>query len=482
MIKSKLIRLLKSLDANELARFEDFVSSPYFNKKSSLTPFLTELRRAYPNFHEENIKKKEIHKKLFPNQTVDLKKLGYLQSDLTKLVLQFLKLEKQSSQKDLALANALAERKLDRLFQKEVQLVQQDQDKKSIRGAMRYKFNFELYDLNDRHFIRSNQRKDDKNAHLASENLDLFYVCRKLQYFVVLLNRKQILGKDLDIPHLKFILDYAKSHFVDNPIVKAYYEVILMQTVEKPLPHFYNLKATISAHKEVFSSREIAEIYEEAINFCIQRISFDQTFYIGEALKLYMEFLDSGNMYHNGILSHWKFKNIIKLGLLLNRFDFVEKFIMKYIDKIAEKHRNKALNYNLAELQFGMQNFESAQEYLSILFQEDLEIAYTLGSRMMLIKIFYQNQDEEAMLSQIAAFAIYLKRSKNISNTKKKIYLNFCDILNKILRQNPKHYKKIEQEINQTKLLTDSNWLMKVYKELMPKSLINSNSKVNEII
>ena len=90
---------------------------------------------------------------------------------------------------------------------------------------------------------------------------------------------------------------------------------------------------------------------------------------------------------------------------------------------------------------------------------------------MMLIKIFYHNNDLEALLSQISAFTIYLKRSKNISNTKKKIYLNFCELLNKIMRQNPKHYAKIEAEIKNTKLITATNWLLTVYHDMKPEGI-----------
>jgi len=117
---------------------------------------------------------------------------------------------------------------------------------------------------------------------------------------------------------------------------------------------------------------------------------------------------------------------------------------------------------------YQMQNYSTAQEYLNKVFVKDLELVYNLGSRMMLIKIFYHNNEMDALLSQIAAFTIFLKRAKKISNTKKKIYLNFCDILNKIMRQNLKHYEKIEQEINDTKLLTATSWLLRVYQEMKP--------------
>jgi len=472
MLNSKMIRILSSLKVEELPRLIEFLESPYFNKKIILTQLCKYLCKIHPEFNESNTNKRTIYNKVYPNKDYNEKHLGYLQSDLIKLILEFLKVENiRKEEFSTSLVSVFAERTLVSLYQKEVKKLKKNLKLTNRKGIDHYWKNFEINDKEDRYFISRNERKDDISAHLASKNLDLFYVSRKLQYFTVLLNRKAMLGKEIIIPSMEFILQYAKQNFDDIPIVNAYYEIIMLQTKEKSLPHFYRLQEIIVNHSREFSKKEIGEIYEEAINYCIQRISYNQEFYINEALKLYSEFLSSGNMYQNGFLSHWKFKNIVKLGLLLNRFEFVETFITTYADKLEPAHKTKALNYNLAELYFAMENYDMAQEYLSKVFLNDLELAYNLGSRMMLIKIFYHKNEMEALLSQIAAFTIYLKRSKNVSNTKKKIYLNFCDLLNKILRQNPKHYAKIKTEIENTKLLTATNWLLNAYQEQMPKAV-----------
>ena len=473
MLNSKLIRVLASLKPSELPRLQEFVESPYFNKKESLRLLCIYLCGIYPQFDALNVEKRKVFNNVFPMSKYNEKQLGYLQSDLIRLILQFFKVERiQAKEYSTSMMSILSERSLKSLYHKEVKQLKTNLSQITGKGTDHYWMSFKLYDKEDRLFIAKNERKDDMSAHHASMNLDLFYVCRKLQYYTVLLNRRSILSKEITIPNMDFILEYAKNNFDDVPIINAYCEVIMMQTKEVSLPHFYQLQEIIQKHNEAFSKKEIAEIYEEAINYCIQRISYDQVFYINEALKLYMVFLDSGNMYQNGFLSHWKFKNIIKLGLLLDRFEFVETFILSYIDKIESHHKVKALNYNFAELYFAMENYDQAQEYLSKVFFNDLELAYNLGSRMMLIKIYYHKDEMDALLSQIAAFTIFLKRSKNILNTKKKIYLNFCDILNKILRQNPKHYTKIKLEIKNTKLLTATNWLLNVYHEKLPSELI----------
>lgn len=484
MINSKLILVLSALKKEEMLRFLDFVKSPFFNKKRHLNIFCEVLSEIHPTFDTENVEKRAIYNKIFPGKPYDEKQLGYMQSDLTKLGLKFMSiLSQENDNLNLPLVKALAKRKLHQLYTKESNKLEAFLKNSINKGANHYKLCFDFFDIKDQYFISQNERKDDLSAHLASENLDLFFISRKLQYFTVLLNRKSILGKEITIPNMDFVLSYAKAYFGSNPIINAYYEVIMMQTEDYSLDHFNKLKNIIAQHEEKFSPKETAEIYEEAINYCIQRISFNQEFYTDEALYLYMQFLDSGFMYQNGKLSHWKFKNIIKLGLLLNRFEFVKQFILDYQERLETKHLTKALNYNYAELYFAMENYDIAQEHLRIVLSHDLELAYNLGSRMMLIKIFYHNNDIDALLSQIAAFTIFLKRSQNISNTKKKIYLNFCDIINKIMRQNLKHYEKIEFEIKDTKLITDSSWLLQVYNEMKPLPLKKkATNKLHESI
>ena len=243
MINSKLIQILTALKPSEIAKFLDFVKSPYFNKKEQLYSMSAFLSKAYPAFNEEEVNKQRLFEHIFPGMAYDEKKLGYMQSELTKLALKFISIEhKEATPFDCSLVSELAERKLHKLYKKEISRLKVDLDKSQNKGANRYRLNFEVFDIEDRYFITKNERKDDENAHLASENLDLFFICKKLQYYTVLLNRNQIFGEAVQLPNMDFVLGFAQANFSTNPIVSAYYEIIMMQTKqskENSLPHFY---------------------------------------------------------------------------------------------------------------------------------------------------------------------------------------------------------------------------------------------------
>ena len=85
----------------------------------------------------------------------------------------------------------------------------------------------------------------------------------------------------------------------------------------------------------------------------------------------------------------------------------------------------------------------------------------------MLAKIYYETNEENALLSLLAAFTVFLKRNKNISADLKKTYLNFCHFLFQIIRKKKKHLPKLREEIRITKLLTDRAWLLKELQNLL---------------
>jgi hypothetical protein len=84
----------------------------------------------------------------------------------------------------------------------------------------------------------------------------------------------------------------------------------------------------------------------------------------------------------------------------------------------------------------------------------------------MLIKIYFEQEEEQALLSQLAAFTMFLKRNKEISIHLKRTYLNFCNLLFSILKRNPKKLPQLEEKIERTSPLTDKVWLLQQLKKV----------------
>ena len=156
---------------------------------------------------------------------------------------------------------------------------------------------------------------------------------------------------------------------------------------------------------------------------------------------------------------------MVKLSLRMEQYTQIEQFIEQYAPLLPEAFRENALHYNLAELYYYTGRFDQAQEQLLRVALTDLN--YYLGARVLLTKIYYETGAEEALLSLLASFIIFLKRNKQLSSHLKHTYLNFCQILFQILRRPPNRLEPIRNRIKNTELLTDRAWLEETCRKAM---------------
>ena len=69
--------------------------------------------------------------------------------------------------------------------------------------------------------------------------------------------------------------------------------------------------------------------------------------------------------------------------------------------------------------------------------------------------------EEEALLSMLASFTIYLKRNKKVAPNIRQTYLNFTTLLYQLLRAKASKIGTIQEKIKNIPLLTDRQWLLK---------------------
>ena len=75
----------------------------------------------------------------------------------------------------------------------------------------------------------------------------------------------------------------------------------------------------------------------------------------------------------------------------------------------------------------------------------------------MLSKIYYELEEEEALISLLEAFSKFLKRHKKRSEGIRQTCLNFCESLQSIVRGKT---DGLQERIKTLPLLTDRDWLL----------------------
>lgn len=124
----------------------------------------------------------------------------------------------------------------------------------------------------------------------------------------------------------------------------------------------------------------------------------------------------------DGWLLQWDYKNIVSASLKAGEVEWCQQFIENSKDKIAPEFRENAYTYNLASFHFEQKDYGRALTLLQEV--EFSDVFYALGSRVILMKSYYEMVDYDALVSLCAAFKIYLKRTKSLSKYQFSIYFN----------------------------------------------------------
>ncbi len=462
MEKSKLIELLSTFTSSELRAFKDFVASPFFNKNEELILLYDYLKKNAPSFPTKKLRREYVYAVLFKDQPYSEKHLNYLMSFLLKLAEKFIgytKYQDQGILVDYHILSSCLDRQLSKHYQSIYQKSLSRLEQNPLRDTEYYYQKLLLSQVADKHFGLQKIRRYDSSIQEASDNLDLFFLSQKLKYACEMLDREKTLSvkyEQLMLEEVKLYLEHFDQR--DYPAISIYYRIFLTLTEENGDGHFEELKALLHEHTNRFSQFELKEMYLMALNFCIRKIRIKDERYVEEAFTLFKEGIENKSLYENNLLSPWTFKNTIKLGLKLQKFDWIENFILTFKDDLDESIRENALNYNLADLYYYKKDLDKAQDLLQRV--EFNDVFYALSSKFMLLKIYFEKDEEEALFNLLASFKIFLRRNKLISNNVRQTYLNFIRLLHKIVKKTPNATEKLKAEITNTELLIDRNWLL----------------------
>jgi hypothetical protein len=124
MLNGKLIQLLQTLSKKELKDFRHFVASDYHNPNRHLEKFIGLLAKYEDDFSNPKLEKEAFFKKHYPGETFDEQKFRYLQSDLTKLLEEFIaytEYRKDRFQQQLYLTQSLQRRNVTKFFLQELE-------------------------------------------------------------------------------------------------------------------------------------------------------------------------------------------------------------------------------------------------------------------------------------------------------------------------------------------------------------------------
>lgn len=459
MEKSKLAALLRTFSPDDWLRFRLYVRSPFFNRSAQLIQLTELLEEA---FRKNNLPQAaSLWQLIYPDRPYvrqEWHRWCHRLHDLAQGYLAYQSWQQEEAIHSASLLRALHERQLNKHFHFNWKKATGQLADRGPLDLLYYQAQYQLAEIAELRFSAHRTRDYDPYLQAAADKFDHFLIAKKLQYLCAIASRNKQ-QPDAYVPRFATPVLAIAEQLEDIPLIALYRRLYLIFTDTEPATYFTQVHELLQEHETILAKGDQRMIYLSLINYCIERIRYgEQQQYAAILLSLYERALAQEILTEDGSISPWTFKNVIKLGLGLRRFHWVEQFIHQYTPLLAEEQRQEALHFNLADLHYHQQEYDQAQLHLREV--EFSDVHYLLHARVMLVKIFYETGAWEALESQLSSFRIFLLRHKKISRDIKKPYLNFVRLTERLLKILPEQREKLRQQIEKTPMLTDRSWLL----------------------
>lgn len=480
MQQSKLVKAIGRLNAWELRHLDDFVHSPFFNKHGRVSRLFEMLIAAAPDFDQDRFVKADVFAELFDNEPYDEQRFKDLLSLAMKTLRSFWTFYHLRND-EVATGMALIEEMRDRDWESEFDKACRQVDKLLTRSddklhIVRMK-QLALQESRINYLSTRHNRKVEDSLQIFSEHLDAYYLLAKLKYGVEMANRENVLGQQFDFGLLEPVLEHlgAQAALLDaHPDLRLYF-LIYRFVRHEDHPAFEQFMTSMPQHGKQFSQIERRELYTYAMNFCIQQFNKGHRDYLKTLLELYELALSDDTLMEDGWLSHWNYKNIVSAGLKAGEFVWCADFIERYKPRVEPGERENAYTYNLASLHFEQQDYSEALRLLQHV--EFQDVFYHLGSKVMLLKSFYELDEGEALSNLCDSFRIYLKRNKTLSEYHYTVNYNLVTFTRKLAdlrrklplinhREGQKKLTALRDKITESKQVSQLDWILKKMDEL----------------
>ncbi len=477
MKNNLLIQTLKLLDRKQVTRFSEFATSPYFNKHKDVVNLVAYLSKIYPKFPDKKCERNSVYQVLYPSIPHDQKKLAIVFTYSLRLLEDFFMVEQAKSDgiltnKSLLTKHLLKFGFLDLLNSKWKEIINGVNNQNDNHNSVSAKNLFLLDQFTELDAAATRLSKDGHHfLETKQVAIDAYYIAEKLKDACELLQRSKVLKREYT-PSALFVkslelIESGAFDFSSNHPTEIYYRIFKLLN-SNGVEGYDSLKKIVTEQERFLQKNELQIIYNYLQNFCIGQINVGNSDFLKELLDIYKSQLKQGLLIANGYLPEWHFKNIVTTGLRLNEHKWVKSFIEDYRSSLQPGVRENAYSYNLAAFYYHLKRYEDVLELLVQVEYTDLR--YNLDAKSLLLRTYYDLEEEEALLALTDAFRQYLKRNRSLTDFQKKGYYNLLKFtrsafrlkLNKDFTKHEKwlqDFKKLQGKVAEAETIFNQSWI-----------------------
>lgn len=436
MHDSRLLSLLKTLSGKEWTQLEGYLSGHghLYNLR-----LFQELRKYAPRFKSKALSISAFLQQWPEGEEWTEKQLRQQLSKLTSLVEEGLAwMRLQEEEWALALSSFVIgqERALEYLVRKAQRRIEKLLGNYPLRDREYYLRRY-TWAMLQQQYSNSDQREFQPLLQQESEVLDAFFAFEKTRQMWQMANLEAMLDITYD-PGLGSLFQQYSTDKLAPDAIRSLYAQALELTVggmseEEAWAQFVKAQGEIKTHLARLPKLEAQQLYTSLLNFCTRQLN--QTGadrYRRAYFDLNRALLGQGWLQEGGVLSPWRYINMVAAALALGEQSWARKFITDYQEQLPKDQRENAYHYALGHYFYERKMLSNAQQHLmQVVFEEPL---FNAGVRLLTAKVLYDAGEEELLHNQLEANRLFFLRDTTIDDRRKAQLEAFNHFLRRLAR------------------------------------------------
>ncbi len=468
-----LTETFRTFSAEEIKKFNDFINSPYFNKKSAVIKFWNEIIHHAPEFSSPEFTREKIYAKIFPGKKYNYGTVKNLIFDLMRLVEQFLSVEilgKDKFQSDMNYLNQLLERSLGRLFN----IKFNETEKKYLKAEGFYTDYFQnlskLAALKiDYQFVQSVKQLDDGVLDKAAE-YGIYYFIQNIfadynnsVVFRIMSNKtgaSELLEKLLGCIDLKKLFSAVKEKSEDDykRLVFGYKKYLAISNPDKP--RFYFEYKSYLAENLDYLPRDEKYNNINGLTTALSELQIDSFLKAKEYTEIYKIRIKYDIVVSSEGLSPVIYSSAIGNAGVTKDPEFISEFMNKYYPLLHDDYKANMKNLSLANLCFAKNEFHKCLEYLNTIEFDIFQFKYNVRNLQMMV---YYEIDDYVGFSYIEdSYKHFLSNNKEINARNKESNGNLISYIHAMFKVRESK-DRIEAGLLREKLKNENTVAMKTW-------------------
>lgn len=468
MQNSRLVQVLQTLSKKELDQLEAYLAFVHKKGDNYNLSLLREFRKHAPHYQHAALNKLALLDR-WPTEQKGWtsKQLSYQASELTEHTEQFLlwqQFQRDKWQQSLQLYLIGFDRQLPFLQRKGQKRIEKWLQQYPYRDSEYYRRLLHWQLLQHEHAPRDH-REPYPFLQGASDSLDRYFALQKTRFLWEMINVEAMLSftynKGIGEPLQKWLSE-EPSTLSSEMNVRIYQLAVRLLTNYEDTDPYYQLKELLLQPEVLLPAAELRDLFTGLLNFCTRRLNqyADETFR-REFFTLNQHLLAKGWLLEEGVLSHWRYINLVTIGLALQEEKWVGDFIETYQSLLTDTMKENAYHYVKGLYHYHTRNFDAAQRALArVSFEEPF---FNAGVRLLLVRIYYDADETDLLFHQLEANRLFLLRDSTITTKQKEQiqqFQHFLRRLSKLLPNDRAGRQTLRAELPSAEQILFRQWLL----------------------